>query len=78
MQIFLARACILLNFDTFFPISVAISPLSFSKLLCYHFNTTPLLSCTFLVLSPYFPSIQLPVFRSTVSLFACPDSPYYL
>ena len=60
MQIFLARACILLNFDTFFPISVAISPLSFSKLLCYHFNTTPLLSCTFPVLLQY-PAICLPL-----------------
>ena len=47
MQIFLARACILLNFDTFFPISVAIFPLSFSKLLRYHFDTTQLPSNTF-------------------------------
>ena len=50
MQIFIARAYILLNFDTFFPISVAISPLSFSNPPRYHFNTTPLLSCTFSVL----------------------------
>ena len=47
MQIFIARAYILLNFDTFFPISVAISPLSFSKLLRYHFDTTQLPSNTF-------------------------------
>ena len=60
MQIFLARACILLNFDTFFPISVAISPLSFSKLLRYHFNTTPLLSCTFPIL-PQYPATCLPL-----------------
>ena len=49
MQIFLARACILLNFDTFFPISVAIllsSSLSLALflLLPYSLPPFPLLS----------------------------------
>ena len=65
MQIFLARACILLNFDTFFPISVAISPLSFSKLLRYHLVTTSLPSSTFPVLSCYFVYFLLILLRKS-------------
>ena len=68
MQIFLARACILLNFDTFFPISVAIllsSSLSLALflLLPYSLPPFPLLSSSF--------SLALFQIRGYISFFPC-------